>query len=136
MRTERLVFPLDSPLQDAQAQSIFVLVWAVLLDRSCVIYIHDSLQPITDSEAVNFGNLSVTMNHPDGPISSQLIRSASSTGLIEEYTDSMARRVSMKLNLQVFVSSEVCYVREGHQFMEIEKKIVAMLKAAYPKEDM
>jgi hypothetical protein len=113
--------------------TVFVLIWLVLFESSCFLYIADANHPVDEaSSPLPFHNLAVAMNHSRerDAISSKLLQDDESTAvssITEDFSDSISRRLSKRFAIQVFLSCSLSHVKESQQLLFIERNIVNVL---------
>lgn len=134
MRTRRKVVDvnLDSDGDRHSSDPIYVLIYLIVFDFSCLIYMHDSIQPFNMSSDLatdlSFQNLVVGMNFRSESISSSLIQGNYSNSMAEDFDASLSQRLARRFNLQVFVSTELSHIKESRQIFNLEKHLVTFVK--------
>jgi hypothetical protein len=131
MKQEKKLVEIHSP---GGASSVYVLVWALVFDKSCFFYLFDADHPISNSDAPSFDSLAVAMNGIEGPISSQLMSASSDahSSNSDDFAASFARRITLRFNIQVFISSQITVMKDPNQLFQLETQLVAFIKENFP----
>jgi hypothetical protein len=122
---------------NANYENLFLYVWVVYFDRSCLVYLHDSTSS-SETSTPDFTSLIVSMNTSAGPISTVLLDEnevSTASQLTEDFPESLANRLSKRFGLQIFVSSNLHLANDSLTLYEVERNVVLLIKEYYDSEN-
>jgi len=151
MKTHRGVIILDLIEEKSSLMSIFspddshqligddlVAVSVVTMDRSLYLWLSDYKSSAFGGEeasnsGVRFGNLSCGMPglgslKSEGSISTVLVAESMTDGGVDDYGESLSRRLAHRFNMQIFVSDQIQkYKLVPQSMLLIEKALIQFL---------
>lgn len=133
MKTEHHILEIDVPSLTPLSKQSKVALWIVSMDRTCLVWLGE-----VDGDSVcnpDLDNLVVSMvNAQNQSISSTLLNESSyGPDEADDLAESLSRRISNKLKIQIFVSECLKTIRNDQLLLRlVEKKVVEKLSVLYP----